>query len=129
VLDRKTQLVKIRKLSSKHKLGVRLELEKALATFGKIHTLTVDNGKEFFDYRELERRLKIEVYFADPYCSTQRARVENMNGLIRYYLPKKTSFKYLLQSELNNIENLLNNRPRKSLKFLTPLEFHRNFPS
>lgn len=127
VIDRKTQLVRLRKLKSKHKLRVRLELEKALANFGTIHTLTVDNGKEFFDYKELQRRLKIDVYFADPYCSTQRARVENMNGLIRYYLPKKTSFRELSQSDLNNIESLLNNRPRKSLKFLTPIEFHRNF--
>ena len=124
VIDRKSQLVKLRKLNSKHKVKVLKELELALKRFKQVHTLTMDNGTEFSDYKLLQSKLKVSVFFSDPYCSTQRARVENMNGLVRYYLPKKTSFKSLTQSKLNVIESMLNSRPRKSLNFLTPTEVH-----
>lgn len=127
VLDRKTQFVVLRKLASKHKGVVTKAFMQALKKFGQTHTLTLDNGKEFYGYLELENKLGIQVYFSDPYCSTQRARVENMNGLVRYYLPKKSSFKSLNQLRLNKIEKRLNNRPRKTLKFLTPVEFHNKY--
>lgn len=127
VLDRKSQMVVLRKLKTKHKQRVTKALNFAIKRFKIVHTLTVDNGREFLGYRDVEKTLKIEVFFSDPYCSTQRARVENMNGLIRYYLPKKMSFKKLTQSSLNQIADQLNNRPRKTLKFLTPREAYHRF--
>ncbi len=127
VIDRKSQLVVLRKLNTKHKNLVSTELQKALKAFRKTHTLTVDNGKEFYDYKEVQIKSKIKMYFSDPYCSTQRARVENMNGLIRYYLPKKISFKSVTQNQLNIIARKLNHRPRKTLNFLTPKEVHNSF--
>lgn len=87
-----------------------------------IHTLTVDNGKEFAAFEKLEEQLGTTVYFARPYCATDRALNEHINGLIRQYLPKGTDFKGLTQQALNRIVDKLNNRPRKRLDFRTPAE-------
>lgn len=84
-------------------------------------TVTTDNGLEFTKHQELNK-LGIKTYFADPYCSGQRGTNENTNGLIRRYLPKKTSFNNLTQEELDDIVFEINNRPKKVLKFNTPTE-------
>jgi IS30 family transposase len=87
-----------------------------------VHTITVDNGKEFAAFEELEKQLNTTVYFARPYRATDRALNEQVNGLIRQYLPKGTDFKGLTQETLNRIVDKLNNRPRKRLGFRTPAE-------
>ena len=70
----------------------------------------------------LEKTLAIDIYFADPYKSSQHGRNENFNGLIRDFYPKGTDFKKLTAQCILDLENLLNNRPRKRLGGLTPLE-------
>jgi IS30 family transposase len=56
-------------------------------------TLTVDNGKEFARFKQLEQKTGFSIYFADPYSAWQRGCIENTNGLIRQYVPKGTNFK------------------------------------
>ena len=75
-------------------------------------------------YKELEAKLGIKVYFAQPYHSWERGTNENTNGLIRQYLPKGSCFKNLTQQRCNQIERELNDRPRKVLGFSTPNEAH-----
>ncbi len=87
-----------------------------------LHTITVDNGKEFAAFKALESDLDVDIYFARPYTSNDRAINENTNGLIRQYLPKGTDFTTLTQEQLNHILDRLNNRPRKKLGFRTPRE-------
>ena len=128
VIDRKSRYVILRKLPSKHKRLVRVQLERAIRKMGHANTLTLDNGTEFCDHQEVTRRTKVPVYFATPYRSTERATNENTNGLVRYYLPKKTCFKSLTQARLKEIQDLLNHRPRDCLGFLTPHEVHLNKP-
>jgi len=84
-------------------------------------TVTLDNGLEFAKHQQLNQ-LGIKTYFADPYCSGQRGTNENTNGLIRRYLPKKTSFEDLTQEDLDDIVWEINNRPKKVLQFSTPFE-------
>jgi IS30 family transposase len=57
----------------------------------KIHTLTLDNGKEFSDHENVAKKLNAKIYFAHPYCSHERGLNENTNGLIRQYFPKKVT--------------------------------------
>ena len=78
---------------------------------------------EFADHARIAQRLNVGYYFAHPYHSWERGANENMNGLIRQYLPKGTSFEDLTREEVKWIEWKLNNRPRKRLGFMTPLEY------
>jgi IS30 family transposase len=124
VQDRRSRKAVLRKLETKHMTLVREQLELALRKLGGRHTLTVDNGKEFYDHRQLAKTTGVKVYFTHPYSSSERGSIENLNGLVRYYLPKRTSFARLTQSRLDEIEERLNHRPRKCLGYLTPHEVH-----
>ncbi len=85
-------------------------------------TLTVDNGKEFAQFKQLEKMTGFCIYFADPYSAWQRGCNENTNGLIRQYLPKGTNFKDITNNDLAIIVKKLNYRPRKCLNYQTPHE-------
>jgi IS30 family transposase len=87
-----------------------------------VHTLTVDNGKEFARFKELEEALEMNVYFAHPYSAWERATNENTNGLLRQYLPRKTNLSKLTPEQLERIVQCLNDRPRKRLEYRTPRE-------
>jgi transposase, IS30 family len=92
-----------------------------------VHTITADNGKEFANHQKLSAKLGAKVYFARPYCSWERGLNEHTNGLVRQYLPKNQRLDNLQEEKLVEIENLLNNRPRKVLQFRTPIEvFNQN---
>lgn len=89
---------------------------------GMFKTITADNGKEFHSYREVGQTTGVTIYFATPYHAWERGANENTNGLIRQYLPKRTSMKAVTQARCNAIAASLNNRPRKRYRFRTPLE-------
>lgn len=90
--------------------------------FGKTHTITYDNGSEFAAWKKTETELGVDIYFADPYRSSQRGRNENANGLVRDYFPKGTDFKKISKQELQEVEDLLNRRSRKRYNWLNPFE-------
>lgn len=121
--DRKTGYAFIRLVKSKDSKLVADKIIKALKPYrGILKTITSDNGKEFADFKKIEKALNIRFYFAEPYSSWQRGANENFNGLVRQYYPKKTNFEQLSQSEINRIEKELNQRPRKRLEYRTPKE-------
>ena len=124
--DRKTDFALIEKLDNgKEAAGLARALNKRLAYLkrrGQIHSITTDNGTEFTHFRSIERALKIPVYFARPYCSSDKPHIEHLNALIRQYIPKGTSFDALSHKHIRDIEKQLNNRPRKKLNFRTPYE-------
>ena len=85
-------------------------------------TLTVDNGHENAGHLAITKNIKTNVFFAHPYHSWERGTNENTNGLIRWYLPKKTDFATVSEERIKEIEHRLNTRPRKRLGWRTPLE-------
>lgn len=91
-----------------------------------VKTITFDNGTENVNHTKLKENFPIQTYFCDPYSSWQKGGVENTNGLIRQYLPRKTELDKITDEDINTIEELLNNRPRKSLDYLTPNEIINN---
>ena len=88
-----------------------------------LHTITSDNGKEFAYHEKIAEELDIDMFFAKPYHSWERGANENMNGLIRQYFPKGSSFENISAEDVRRVQDILNNRPRKKLGFLTPIEF------
>jgi len=85
-------------------------------------TLTYDNGTEMAKHKSFTKKTGMKVYFAHPYSSWERGTNENTNGLIRRFYPKGTDFNKLTETELKNLQNWLNNRPRKVLGYYTPAE-------
>ena len=82
-------------------------------------TLTLDNGKEFAEHEQLAVEAELKVYFAKPYSAWQRGTNENTNGLIRQFFPKGTDLANIPDHRFNNVQNLLNDRPRKRLGYQT----------
>ena len=93
---------------------------------GLIHTITVDNGKEFAAYKNIERDFDTTVYFAHPYSAWERGINENTNGLLRQYIPKKTNLLTFSPTTFKELINKLNKRPRKKLNYRTPQEVFSN---
>lgn len=87
-----------------------------------VETLTYDNGKEFAEHSATDKALGAVAYFADPYSSWQRGSNENLNGLVRQFIPKSRPLSTVSDKELAMIQDRLNNRPRKRLGYKTPLE-------
>lgn len=88
----------------------------------KLQTITYDNGSEFAEHEITEKHLKKAIYFAYPYHSWERGTNENTNGLLRQFFPKGTDFTKITDYDLQNAVNLINNRPRKRLNYLSPKE-------
>ena len=83
-------------------------------------SLTWDNGKEGVCHTKIRDGYNIETYFCDPYASWQKGGVENLNGLIREYLPRETNMATITDEDIYRIQEKFNNRPRKKLGYLTP---------
>lgn len=124
IYEKKTQLIRIQKLKSKKTEDNIEAVIKSLESFPQylVKTLTLDNGTENVGHSELKEIFNLKTYFCDPYSAWQKGGVENTNGLLRRYLPKKADISKLTQKQLYQIQEIQNNKPRKSLNYLTPNE-------
>ena len=123
-VDRKTGILSISLIKGYNANNITIKATKDIErVFGKINSITYDNGVEFSNWKQIEKTTESTIYFANPYHSWERGRNENANGLIRDFLPKGTDFKKLTNDDIMRIESLINNRPRKRFQWLTPLEF------
>lgn len=95
----------------------------------KIHTITDDNWVEFISHEEITRQLQIDIFFADKYSPRQRWTNENTNWLLRQFYPKWFDFTTISDEEFAKTVELINNRPRKTLKRKTPAQIFWNEPS
>ena len=123
-VERKSRYLVAAKLSDKTANTMTIASIKAFKRIPKVmrKTLTVDNGKEFSQFKQLEEKTGFCIYFADPYSAWQRGSNENTNGLIRQYFPKGTNFRDITNKDLALAVKKLNHRPRKCLNYQTPHE-------
>jgi IS30 family transposase len=91
-----------------------------------VQSITYDNGSENTLHEKTNDALGAVSYFCEPYHSWEKGSVEQINGLIRRYIPKGTDLNEITPAFINRIEKLLNNRPRKCLNYQTPYEAFRN---
>jgi len=124
IVERKSRYTIIVKLNSKKAGEVAKMFSKKLNKLNPLFkkTMTYDNGTEMAYHQKITQNTGIKIYFAHPYSSWERGTNENTNGLIRRYLPKGTNFNEIDEKNLQNIQEKLNNRPRKIIGFKTPKE-------
>jgi IS30 family transposase len=127
LVERSSRLTHISKLDSKKSSETKRAIEKRLSRHPSdlVKSITYDNGSENARHQEINEKLKTDSYFCLPYHSWEKGAVEQINSLIRRFIPKKTDISELSGTDIYKIEKLLNNRPRKCLKFKTPYEVFR----
>jgi IS30 family transposase len=127
LVERKTKFTLMAYVPNKTAENVANSMVSLLKPYeNRVHTITVDNGKEFAYHEDISQKLNAEIYFAHPYHSWERGLNENTNGLIRQYVPKKSEINTTTQNQLEPIMNKLNFRPRKSLNFDSPADIFYN---
>ncbi len=124
IVDRKTRYTKIRKLTQKTSSQASLGIISALSRYSSshLHSITYDNGCEFSRHEIVNKTLNIKSYFCKPYHSWEKGTVENINGLIRRFFPKRTNFDTITDREIQFVQDWINSRPMKILGFSTPAE-------
>jgi IS30 family transposase len=121
LVERVSGFALIKKVAARNKILTTRAITDAIRRRGmNCKTITFDNGTEFHGYRDIERKLDIQCYFATPYHSWERGSNENLNGLIRQYLPKGTCLRKVTQRDCDRIAHALNSRPRKRHAYKTP---------
>lgn len=119
--DRKSGFLKMKKVKTRKADEVeKATIELLMPYKSWIKTITADNGKEFANHKAIADALDVDFYFARPYHSWERGANENLNGLIRQYIPKKSDFEQYTDQQVQEIENKLNARPRKRLNYESP---------
>lgn len=123
-LERRSRLLHIKKLSAKESRKIVCALKSTIGLYPESlrRTITYDNGCENVEHERVNKALGTKSYFCNPYHSWEKGSIENSIGLVRRFLPKNTNFAIVSYARIRKIENLLNNRPRKCLKFQTPSE-------
>jgi len=127
VVERSTRMVNISLLGNKTAKETKKALIRRLSKHPEelVQSITYDNGTENVLHKEISKKLGSQSYFCAPYHSWEKGSVEHVNGLIRRFFPKGTNFNNVTTADINRVEKLLNNRPRKCLKYRTPYEVFR----
>ena len=121
LVDRKSRHLKMGLLDSRTAEGTRKVIEKLLRGL-PVKSVSLDNGSEFSEFRKLEESLSTLVYFAEPHKPWQRGTNENTNDIVRFFFPKGFDFRTVTDEDIQYVEDLINNRPRKCLGWKTPAE-------
>lgn len=119
--DRLSRFTVLTKLPSRDAASTAFALTERLPRL-TVKSITADNGPENALHEKVSLELKAPFFFCHPYHSWEKGTVENRNGVVRRYLPRKTNLDEISQAELDDIAFEINNRPMKCLNFSTPYE-------
>jgi len=120
LIERVSRCCVLRKLE-KHESKEVLEKIQDIKTTHYMKSITVDNGSEFYKITQMEDE-NFEVYFTHPYSSFEKGSVENLNGLIRRFIPKGSNLSSLTPEMVERVQNQVNSYPRKILGYMTAQE-------
>lgn len=124
LVERTTRYLLLVPLDAHDAYTVRTEFAKAVQRIPRHlkYSLTYDRGSEMAQHRLFTKETKVQVYFADPHSPWQRGTNENTNGLLRQYFPKGIDLRTVRRHDIQQVQERLNDRPRKALGFRTPTE-------
>jgi len=123
-LDRATLITTIDKIKSKRPHHIKTLLIKRMADNKNIKTITFDNDQAFSLHHEIANKLGVKTYFTRPYTSQDKGSIENRNGVIRRFYPKKTDFNEVTEKDVKRVEKLINNRPIRKFNYKTANEVY-----
>lgn len=123
-LDRVTLIVTIDKIKSKNPNHIKKLLMKRLSENHHLKTITFDNDQAFGLHYEIAKELGVKTFFTRPYTSQDKGSIENRNGIIRRFYPKKTDFNEVTAKDVKRVETLINNRPIRKYDYKTPNEVY-----
>lgn len=121
LVDRKSRYLRMGLLKSRNAKETREVIERLLKDI-PVKSISLDNGSEFAEFRQLEQNLNTPVYFAEPHKPWQRGTNENTNDIVRYFFPKGFDFRTVTDEDIQFVEDLINERPRICLDLKSPKE-------
>ena len=124
MLDRATLITTIDKINSKKPKHIKKLILKRMKNNPYLKTMTFDNDQAFGLHQEIANELNIKTFFTRPYTSQDKGSVENRNGVIRRFYPKKTDFNEVTAKDVKKVETIINNRPVRKFDYKTPNEVH-----
>ena len=128
IVDRCTRMVWLIKAEYKNEYYIdKLIYEYIIKNEILVRSITVDNGLEFNALGITAKKLGVKLYKCDPYCSFQRGTNERTNALVRRWIPKGTSMKYIPQIYLDDICFEINSMPRKIFDFKSSFDIESNY--
>lgn len=122
-VDRCSRLLLAKKVENRKAVTVTKAIEEMFLDI-PVHSMTFDNGKEFTNFKDLENKLHVMTYFANPRSPWQRGSNENTNGLLRQFFPKGKLLDKVTDNQVQEAVNLINSRPRKVLNYKTAYELN-----
>lgn len=122
MLDRATLVIRIEKLESKNATIITEKIIETMKVMPALKTITFDNDQAFTYHQKIASALNVKTYFTRPYTSQDKGAIENRNGVIRQFFPKKTDFNNIDVKQIKSVEDHLNNRPIRKFNYLTPNE-------
>jgi IS30 family transposase len=123
LVERHSRYVMLVKIDSKDTVTVTKALKSKIRQLPTElrRSLTWDRGSEMAAHKDFTIATDMQVYFCDPRSPWQRRSNENTNGLLRQYFPKGHDLSQISQAKLNQVARALNERPRETLNWRTPL--------
>jgi len=128
LVERTTRMIFLVRLKNKDATTVRIAFARKFKHLpeGLKRSLTYDNGQEMTQHKLFTKNTRIQVYFAHPHSPWERGTSENTNDILRQFFPKGINFNKVSLRQINKVQNLVNDRPRKILDFSTPHEVFVN---
>lgn len=131
IAERKSRFPCLRKVKDKKSSSIMEALYSIQEEFGGsfeelFETITTDNGTEFSRLPELEEGCNLRIYYAHPYCPSDKGMIENMNRIIRRFIPKGKRLEDCSENEIIAIQQWLRDLPRKKLGYHTAQECFLN---
>jgi IS30 family transposase len=129
LVERKSRFYIVIRIKDKSARSMRRALEKALGRLpsGLRRSITYDNGLENVLHELTNKVLGTKSYFCKPYHSWEKGSIENRNGILRRYFPKKHDWALTSQKEINKVAGRINSTPMKCLGYRTPAELFAGF--
>jgi len=123
-IDRASLITTIDKIKSKDPRHIKKLLLKRMQGNKYLKTITFDNDLAFSLHHEIAKKLKVKTYFTRPYTSQDKGSIENRNGVIRRFYPKKTDFNEVTNREIKRVEKMINNRPVRKFDYKSANEVY-----